>query len=80
MYTSIGGAPGCKNFPLIFVMLHLLPAKKCSPVELNRNSMSDQPSRPVNKGLVFDDSIQLAPYATVTVQIPPNKTITVLKS
>ena len=41
-------------------------AKKCSPVELNRDSM-DTPNRPPTKGLVFDEGIQLTPYAQVTV-------------
>jgi hypothetical protein len=35
--------------------------------------MSDQPVRPINKGLVFDESIQLTPYATVTVYRCPDR-------
>ena len=51
----------------------LFSAKKCNPVEISRDTMSDQPSRPTNKGLVFDESIQLTPYATVTVYRCPDR-------
>lgn len=49
-------------------------AKKCSPVEIPRGTIGgEQAPRPINKGLVFDESIQLTPYAKVTVYRCPDR-------
>ena len=53
--------------------LSLFPAKKCSPVQLPRESAGEQTPRPFSKGLVFDESIQLTHYATVTVYRCPDR-------
>jgi len=54
IFCDLGFIPVLKEINVI-----LFSAKKCNPVEITRDAMNDMPIRAPNKGLVFDESIQV---------------------